>query len=97
MEKFISFFSRKLSKEHLKELLQDLYQLFFNQPRVIREDKGDAITPVIAKWMARLDSSGTSGDEAEDRDHATIGREVGDWLLAFFEYVYDQRDRAMED
>ncbi|KLO06741.1 hypothetical protein SCHPADRAFT_882487 [Schizopora paradoxa] len=85
---YLAKMTRKLSKDHLKELLQDLYQLFFNQPRVIREDKADAITPVIAKWMARLDSSGTSSDIAEDLDHTTIGREVGDWLLEFFDELF---------
>lgn len=72
----------------MKELLQDLYQFLFNQPRVIREE-ADAITPVFAKWMARLDTLGdTSGSASDDADHTSIARDVGDWLLEYFEYVY---------
>ncbi len=57
---------------------------------MIREEEADAITPVIAKWMGRLDSSGTADDtdaSATDFDHTEISRAVGDWLLLFFEYV----------
>lgn len=86
--KYLASMTRKLPEAQLKELLQQLYQFFFNQPRVIREEEADAITPVIAKWMGRLDSSGSPDDtdaSATDFDHTEISRAVGDWLLLFFD------------